>query len=1222
MDIFYLTTRLRIAGLMAILLSAPAWLAAQCGAPVFSTQTVTGTNSATLCWTSAQGDVANHKWNIKVNDISAGVTAALDVEVAGGSPGLTITPGSPVQVCYVLNLPKAGNQYQALVAEQCDGPVASLSPATTMPVFTTNAAAPETPAMPTQFKTINQSVTHTATFNDISLDPTPLVGAPSRVQFTRDLLGDVDDFASPNAGTNILFQIIENLLGVDIPDWVTGFGVGLGDLGGFYINPTLQFGVTADYGGYMGLKSIGTADVNVTYPVNITLQAPADQQFGCGDKIVVETAAQRGSGAQVAITPAFYETEMGPILDNVSFVLRIGLTATVEFGCDPLFDLGCLYSDSWDLLDVLGIPGGELLNIPIPIGGDLPPFIVLCEDAFEPGANLGTIFDCAAGTSILQQIVGLVNTSPNAGPILDNMFDGNATMVEISNPDIPSAVDLTIPEFSGTFKKLTSSNLTQTFNDDNVIVRATGGEFEELSRLRLDLISLIDYFGYPTSVSLGGGLGEVDFGDLNLNLTTDLELNYTFDPTFKANINLGQPMNWRVFNPGTNATVATGFSQIVPNVLMGNHIEINIPNNFESTATINEEFLMEATMTTLNKLHYNNSLSIELFQLSGPGVDFAIIPEFQIVENEMPGSPKTIEDHTLSWGQNSFSKPTRSFDIVPDQTNPVAVCKPHTVVLNQWGTASILPSDVFNSTASYDLPSTGTGQVRVVSVSPNTFNCVNISGVVATLTIEDRNCNQSTCTANVTVVDNSAPQIDCPDNFVIENDFRQCGAVVTVPVPAVFDNCSYGLLARYQEVDENNNAIGPWSTWVANPSGYFAVGRWKIQWEAKDPSNNSQSCTFFFDVIDTEKPVIQCFNPTYVFNGQPHLDLVLSDFTSATDNCQMANLSINLDKIYCQQLGDVLTITATAVDIYNNTITCTSTLTIDGLPCGWSQQPDGVNCDDGNSATYNVPSQVFTLNSEDCFYASPFTQDETAFVQRTLCGNGSLTAQVTSIGGNAFGWAGIVMRESNAGGSKKVQLTTNMGSSLSRREVRFTTNGQAQPQQFPGQGRNWLRLVRNGDQFVGYTSANGVQWNQVMAATVSMNSCIQMGLVSTNYEQVSVVSSTFANVGYTGASSLGSTGGGGTFLAQAPGATEVELYPNPAMDEVNITLPGYAGKSLQITVYNNVGQAVIVREIDEVQDAAERLSLRELANGVYFVTVRSEGIPAQTQKLIIGAPRP
>lgn len=1199
----------------------PLWLAAQCGAPLFVSNTAIGANNATVCWASAQSNVANHRWNVKVNDLSSGVASVLDLEVSPGSAGLTITPGvsgpGTIQACLVISQLSPGTQYQAVVAELCDGPVSSLSLGTTMPAFTTTTVS-ETPAMPTQFKTITQTVTHTATFNDINLDPTPLVGEPSRLEFTRDLLEDTGDFGNPNTGNSILFDIIENLLGVDIPEWVTSFGASVPGLGGFSINPTLQFGVTADYGGYIGLKSIGTADVNITYPVDITLTAPADQKFGCGDKIVVETSARRGTGAQVAITPAFYETEMGPILENVSFVIRIGLTASVEFGCDPTpLDLGCIYSDSWDLLDELGIPGGELLNIAIPIGGDLPPFIVICEDAFQPGANLGTVFDCAAGASILEDIVDLVSVSPSAGLILDDMFDGTATQVEISNPDLPSAADLTIPEFSGTFKKLTSANLTQSFSGDNVIVRPIGGEFEEFSKLRLDLISLIDYFGYPTSFSIGGGLGEVDLGDLNLNLTTDLELNYTFDPNFSANINLGQPMNWRVFDPGSNATISTGTGAIVPNVLMGHNIEVNLPSNFETTSTISEEFLMDGTFTTLNKMHYNNSLSIELFQLSGIGIEFSLLPEFEILENEMPNSPNIIEDHTLAWGQNSFSKPTQSFTLVPDQTNPVVNCKPVTVTLNQWGTASILPSDVFNQSTSYDLPSDGTGQLRVLSASPNTFTCANISGVQTMLTVEDRNCNQSTCMAMVTVIDNSRPQMSCPNNFVQINDAGRCGANVAVPRPQVFENCSYSLLARYQEVDASNNAIGPWSSWTTNPDGYYTVGRWKMQWEAKDPSNNSESCIFYFDIIDTEKPIIQCFNPTYVFNGQPFLNLVLSDFATATDNCQMDDLSIDLNKIYCNQLGSVITVTATAEDIHGNIKTCTSQLTVAGLPCGWSQQPDGVGCDDGNSITYNVPTEVFTATSTDCYYASPFTNDELAFIQRSLCGNGSITAEVTGISGNALGWAGLVMRDNNASGAKKVQLTTNMGSSLSRREVRTATNGPSQPQQFPGQGRSWLRLVRAGTQFTGYTSSNGIQWYPVLAANIAMNNCIEMGLVVTNYEQTSVVSATFDNVSFSGT---------GNFLVAPANSSPVQasallpeydfnLYPNPTSGEIVIDLTAYQGKSLNIEVYGLQGNLLQKIALDEAQNL-ESLDLSEYQSGMYLIKVKTEGLPEVTKRVV------
>lgn len=1207
--------------LLGALFSIPLCLGAQCGAPGFSSIAVTGSNSATLCWTSSQADVTNHRWNLKVDDITAGVVAALDLEVGTASAGLAISPGAsgpgPIQVCYDLSLPSASTLYSVTVAELCDGTYSTLSAAAFMTTFTTDPSAPATLPMPTQLKTIVQTVTHTASFTNIELDPSPNVGAPSRLQFTRSLLDDVENIGGTNTGLDILYSIIENILGVNIPNWIKTEGVSLGIPGiiEFELDPTLEIGIDADYGGFIGISKVGKADVDISYPVDITLQVPADQQFGCGDKVLLQTSAAIGNGATIAITPAFYETELGPIFENAAFSIKIGLKAKIRIGC---IDGECAYSDSWNILDELGLPDGELLNIPIDIG-TLPTFIKVCEDVFDNNAELGDLLACSTGTNIFQDIFDALGPNPQQS-VIDAMFDANNHQVEITQPDLPSAAGIDIPEFFGRFKKIRASDLHQTVVGNQLIVEANGGKFEELSRLSLDLISLLELFDIPTSYSLGGGIGEVDLGDLNLNLTTDLDLNYTFDPTSSANIDLGQPMNWRVLNPNTNAEISAGNSQVIPSVEMGNNIEVTIPDDFTQPASIGEEFLMNADFTTNTILHYNNSLSIELFQFEccDGEVDFELIPEFEIVENEMPGSPKTIEDHTLSWDNSNFNKPTQTFDLVPDQTAPVVQCKPVTVTLNQWGTGSILPDEALNAATSYDLPLTGTGAVKSVSVYPNAFSCDDITGATTLLTIEDGNCNQATCTSVVTVIDDSAPEMQCPDDFVMPNDAGACGAYVTVPVPTVFDNCSYSLLARYQEVDENDNPISAWSDWLPDPDKFYAVGRWKIEWQAKDPSANEETCAFYFDVIDTELPVIQCYNPTYVFNGEASLNLILSDFASATDNCGVVDLGIDLDEIFCEQLGEALTVTAMAVDIHNNINTCTSTLTVGGLPCGWSQDPDGVGCIDGNSIDYDVPTEVFTATSTNCFYSSPFTGDELAFARRTLCGDGSLTVEVSGIAGNAFGWAGIVMRESSDPGAKKVQLTTNLGSTLSRREVRSSTNGAANPQQFPGYGRSWLRLVRTGNQFSGYTSNNGIQWYLVMSATVSMSSCIEMGLVLTNYQQVSTVTATFANVLYTDSNnSLVAPGGPQVSLPNdLPVAT---IFPNPTTGKLYLQIPAanISGAPVQIRTFNALGAEVASGFITPTEDILELDQLSGLANGVYFIQVAQSGQLPFTKRVVL-----
>jgi hypothetical protein len=290
------------------------------------------------------------------------------------------------------------------------------------------------------------------------------------------------------------------------------------------------------------------------------------------------------------------------------------------------------------------------------------------------------------------------------------------------------------------------------------------------------------------------------------------------------------------------------------------------------------------------------------------------------------------------------------------------------------------------------------------------------------------------------------------------------------------------------------------------------------------------------------------------------------------------------------------------------------------LPPGWSQSVDGINCNDGNNIKYNPDNQVWTATSTNCYYANPYTSDAMAFAQHTLCGNGSITAQVTGISGNASGWAGITIRENNDAGAKKVQLSTNMNSNLNRREVRYATNGQAFPQQFPAQNRFWLRIVRTGNQFVGYSSANGVNWFPVLSVNVSMTGCVQVGLVLNNYSPNSTVYATFANVSVTGNFETLPSINNQYFAT--PGLSEkshdFDVYPNPTSGELYIDLPSYSGKSIRIELFNMQGQMLHLIERDEtVLNHKEQLDLTGYAAGIYFVKLKSAGLPDVTKRVVL-----
>ncbi len=369
--------------------------------------------------------------------------------------------------------------------------------------------------------------------------------------------------------------------------------------------------------------------------------------------------------------------------------------------------------------------------------------------------------------------------------------------------------------------------------------------------------------------------------------------------------------------------------------------------------------------------------------------------------------------------------------------------------------------------------------------------------------------------------------------------------------------------------------------------------------------------------IDNTPPSIVCSNQSITFNGQASIALSAAQLVSASDNCGVLSILLNPSAITCEQVGQSVPVTITVTDVNGNAATCTSYITVGGLPCGWSQAPNGVSCAQGSSISYNPASGVYTAISTNCFYGSPFTGDEMAYAQRQLCGNGSITALVTSINGTSQGWAGVVMRESSAAGAKKAQLMTNL-SNFSRREFRIATNGQAFPQQFPSQSRYWLRIVRAGNQFTMYVSPNGTAWYIAGTQNIAMSSCIEMGLAVSNYVANSTVTATFSGVSFTG----GNSGLGSPLTPEvsaslhSPLSPDFEVYPNPTGGELNLDLSSYFGRSVRIEVYSLEGKLMQFSEIDEVQMLVEQLHLSGLQKGMYMVKLKSPELPDAVRRIV------
>lgn len=166
-----------------------------------------------------------------------------------------------------------------------------------------------------------------------------------------------------------------------------------------------------------------------------------------------------------------------------------------------------------------------------------------------------------------------------------------------------------------------------------------------------------------------------------------------------------------------------------------------------------------------------------------------------------------------------------------DTTNPVAVCQNYTAKIGQDGLAIVSGSNVDGGS------SDDSGFVSF-SVSPNVFDCSDIgSTVTVTLTVTDPSGNTDSCTADVTIIDNLGPLLECLDNQFQEVDpdetfYTLPDYVANGDITAV-DNCTASVTISQDPT----------------PGTQLTVGPHTITFETMDDEGNISSCFFDLTVV-------------------------------------------------------------------------------------------------------------------------------------------------------------------------------------------------------------------------------------------------------------------------------------------------------------------------------------------------------------------------------------
>jgi regulation of enolase protein 1 (concanavalin A-like superfamily) len=187
------------------------------------------------------------------------------------------------------------------------------------------------------------------------------------------------------------------------------------------------------------------------------------------------------------------------------------------------------------------------------------------------------------------------------------------------------------------------------------------------------------------------------------------------------------------------------------------------------------------------------------------------------------------------------------------------------------------------------------------------------------------------------------------------------------------------------------------------------------------------------------------------------------------------------------------------------------TVTSQPLPVSWLDQDVGSVGLSGSASYANGTFNVAGAGQGTFFSSS----DGFHFVYQPLSGDGTIIARVVSLQGSSTAQAGIMVRETLDAAANHVYLF-DYSSAIWMTER--TSTGASSSYQSLGSATlpYWIKLVRSGNVFTMYGSADGLNWVQLgTSQTVSMAQSVYVGLAVSSRSTSSLATAAFDNVSVT-----------------------------------------------------------------------------------------------------------
>jgi regulation of enolase protein 1 (concanavalin A-like superfamily) len=248
------------------------------------------------------------------------------------------------------------------------------------------------------------------------------------------------------------------------------------------------------------------------------------------------------------------------------------------------------------------------------------------------------------------------------------------------------------------------------------------------------------------------------------------------------------------------------------------------------------------------------------------------------------------------------------------------------------------------------------------------------------------------------------------------------------------------------------------------------------------------------------------------------------------------------------------------------------------------------------------------------------TSDQFHYAYKPYSGDWTILAHVAyQQNTNSWSKSGVMIRQSTDSSSAFVFVmctpSTTKGMNMQSRAITGVTHV-SQSQIKTACAPYWVELVRSGNTFTGYMSANGSTWVLMGSVSITMTDSVLIGLAVCAHLNSATCETWFDNVSIkpTAITSVNDKAG-------AAAVTAYELaqnYPNPFNPSTSISYQLPKAGFVKLTVFDVLGReiAVLVNGMQSAGGHQATFDAKALSSGMYFYRLSTDNF-AQVKKMLL-----